>query len=188
MADQQASAVANDVHIRVMRIGDHNRLLALMTSTPGITVRSADDVEATRRYLERNPGLSQIAECGGRLVGCAMAGHDGRRGYLQHVIVTPRHRRRGLGRELVEPLRGGPARAGYPQDSPGRHEGKRSGDTVLGAPGVVPAGRPGAILVLHVRRQECMTAGMPVRVPPCAGRPHQVEGRVVHGVRHNSGS
>jgi N-acetylglutamate synthase len=101
MADQQVSAVENDVHIRVMRIGDHNRLLKLMTSTPGITVRSADNVEATRRYLERNPGLSQIAECGGRLVGCAMAGHDGRRGYLQHVIVTPRHRRRGLGRELV---------------------------------------------------------------------------------------
>lgn len=91
----------NDIHIREFRIEDYERVLSLMKATPGITIRTADGFEATRRYLARNPGSSFIAESGRALVGCAMAGHDGRRGYLQHVIVAPRHRRHGVGRELV---------------------------------------------------------------------------------------
>lgn len=91
----------NDIEIRVMRIADHDRVLSLMRRTPGITMRTADGYAATRRYLDRNPGSSFVAEAAGALVGCAMAGHDGRRGYLQHVIVAPEHRRRGIARELV---------------------------------------------------------------------------------------
>lgn len=84
-----------------MRLEHHDRVLALMRQTPGITVRRADQCDAVARYLHRNPGLSFVAEHGGELVGCAMAGHDGRRGYLQHVVVAPRHRGRGIARELV---------------------------------------------------------------------------------------
>jgi ribosomal protein S18 acetylase RimI-like enzyme len=91
----------SDIHFRQMCIGDHEPLLALMRRTPGIRLRSADGLEPTRRYLERNPGSSFVAECAGELVGCAMAGHDGRRGYLQHVIVAAGFRRRGIGRNLV---------------------------------------------------------------------------------------
>lgn len=32
----------------------------------------------------------------------SLAGHDGRRGYLHHVAVSPHCRKQGLGRELVE--------------------------------------------------------------------------------------
>jgi len=91
----------NDIDFRAMRIGDHDRLLSLMRRTPGITVRTADGREPTRRYLDRNPGLSFVAVSGDELVGCAMSGHDGRRGYLQHVIVAAGYRRHGIGRELV---------------------------------------------------------------------------------------
>jgi N-acetylglutamate synthase len=91
----------NDIRIRELCMADHDRLLSLMTATPGITVRAADGFQATERYLARNPGLSFVAESGSELVGCALAGHDGRRGYLQHVIVAPGHRRNGIGRELV---------------------------------------------------------------------------------------
>lgn len=90
-----------DVHIRELGMADHDRLLALMKATPGITVRSADGRGAIERYLARNPGLSFVAQSGGELVGCALAGHDGRRGYLQHVIVAPGFRRNGIGRALV---------------------------------------------------------------------------------------
>jgi ribosomal protein S18 acetylase RimI-like enzyme len=53
------------------------------------------------RYLERNPGLSFIAEVDGKIVGCALCGHDGRRGYLQHVLVVPEYRKRGIANTLV---------------------------------------------------------------------------------------
>ena len=31
-----------------------------------------------------------------------MCGHDGRRGYLQHLIVLPEYRRQGVANQLVE--------------------------------------------------------------------------------------
>lgn len=79
----------------------YDEVLALMRRTPGISVRDADSPEATARYLARNPGLSFIVEADGRVVGCALCGHDGRRGYLQHVVVEPEYRRRGIAQALV---------------------------------------------------------------------------------------
>ncbi|HEY8330643.1 MAG TPA: GNAT family N-acetyltransferase, partial [Pseudomonas sp.] len=53
-------------------------------------------------YLARNPGLSLLAEEEGAIVGCLLAGHDGRRGYLQHLLVDPRCRQRGIATALIE--------------------------------------------------------------------------------------
>ena len=65
-------------------------------------MRDADSFDATERYLARNPNLSFVALVGAVVVGGVMAGHDGRRGYLQHLLVLPDHRRQGIGRALVE--------------------------------------------------------------------------------------
>ena len=88
--------------IRAMTAHDHPVVMRLMKQTPGVTVRDADSYEGTERYLLRNPNLSFIALINEVAVGCVMCGHDGRRGYLQHLLVLPEHRRRGIGRELVE--------------------------------------------------------------------------------------
>lgn len=90
------------ITIRSMTLDDYNAVIELMRSTPGISLRDADSREATARYLERNPGMSFVAEADGALCGCVMCGHDGRRGYLQHLIVLPEYRRRGIAHELVE--------------------------------------------------------------------------------------
>lgn len=91
----------NVATIREMTIEDFERVIALMRQTPGVTVRDADSREAIARYLNRNPGFSFVAENADGLVGCLMAGHDGRRGYLQHLIVAPAHRNSGLATRLV---------------------------------------------------------------------------------------
>lgn len=88
--------------IRTMGIADYGAVIALMQQTPGISLRDADSSEATVRYLERNPGLSFVCETDQRLIGCVMCGHDGRRGYLQHLVVLPAYRRRGIANMLVE--------------------------------------------------------------------------------------
>jgi ribosomal protein S18 acetylase RimI-like enzyme len=88
--------------IRTMTIEDYDTVIQLMKGTPGVSFRDADSRESTLRYLERNPGLSFIAEVGGATVGCLMAGHDGRRGYLQHLVVRAEHRRKGIANALVE--------------------------------------------------------------------------------------
>ncbi|EJF70758.1 putative acetyltransferase [Pseudomonas sp. Ag1] len=89
------------VTIRVMSTADYDAVLELMQKTPGISLRDADSREATERYLERNPGMSFVAEVDGGLVGCVMCGHDGRRGYLQHLLVLPAYRRQGIANALV---------------------------------------------------------------------------------------
>jgi ribosomal protein S18 acetylase RimI-like enzyme len=88
--------------IRPMQLTDYDAVMALMRQTPGVSIRDADSLEATRRYLDRNPGLSFVAQIDDVLVGCIMSGHDGRRGYLQHLLVLPAYRKQGIAAALVE--------------------------------------------------------------------------------------
>jgi ribosomal protein S18 acetylase RimI-like enzyme len=76
----------------------------LLRAREGIGLRPEEGLEAFARFLARNPGLSHGAWelASGRLIGCAFAGHDGKRGHLYHVAVAAASRRRGLGRELCE--------------------------------------------------------------------------------------
>ena len=50
--------------------------------------------------MERNPRLNYIATDGAKVLGCVMWGHDGRRGYLQHLVVSKEYRNNGLGQRL----------------------------------------------------------------------------------------
>ncbi|VCU71867.1 Acetyltransferase YpeA [Pigmentiphaga humi] len=85
-----------------MTIDDYDSVMDLMKKTPGTTFRDADSYENTRRYLERNPELSFIAKIESEVGGFIMSGHDGRRGYLQHLVVALAHRRKGIANALVE--------------------------------------------------------------------------------------
>ena len=85
-----------------MTMADYDSVIALLGRSPGLALRAADSREATMRYLERNPGLSFVARCASRVVGCVMCGHDGRRGYLQHLAVDSSYQRRGIATALVE--------------------------------------------------------------------------------------
>ena len=85
-----------------LTIDAYDRVLALWQQTEGVGLSSADSRESIQAYLERNPGMSFIAERQGELVGAVLAGHDGRRGYIHHLAVRPDCRRQGLGRRLVD--------------------------------------------------------------------------------------
>lgn len=87
--------------IREMSIDDYGSVMGLLATAEGVSLREADSRPATQRYLARNPGMSLVAQTNGELVGCVMGGHDGRRGYLQHLFVRPDFRNRGIGSELV---------------------------------------------------------------------------------------
>jgi ribosomal protein S18 acetylase RimI-like enzyme len=90
------------VTYRPMTPADHSAFMHMMEATPGVVIRKADEYAAVERYLIRNPGMSHLAFSGVRLVGCAMSGHDGKRGYLQHVMTAPDMRGQGIARTLVE--------------------------------------------------------------------------------------
>ena len=84
-----------------MTSGDYDAVIALMTRTSGIVLRRVDSRESVEKFLARNPGLSFVAWEGETMVGCAMCGHDGRRGYLHHVAVEPTFRGQGIAHQLI---------------------------------------------------------------------------------------
>jgi ribosomal protein S18 acetylase RimI-like enzyme len=90
------------VHYRSMNIEDFDGLHELWRITPGVDITQADTPEGLAFFLERNPGLSFVAESGGQLVGGIMCGHDGRRGFIHHLVVYTPFRRQGIARNLVE--------------------------------------------------------------------------------------
>ena len=90
------------LEIATMTPADIVDAIELWRDCEGVSLRGADSPEGITRYLERNPGCSFVARDQGKLVGAALAGHDGRRGYLNHVAMARTHRSQGIGRTLVE--------------------------------------------------------------------------------------
>ena len=85
-----------------MRIGDYEEIVLLWEKTDGIQMRDADSKEGILKYLNRNPGLNFVALSDGVIIGTIMAGHDGKRGYIQHLSVSELQRNKGTGTALVE--------------------------------------------------------------------------------------
>ena len=90
-----------NIEIRELTIEDYEPVYALWEVSEGIGLSDADSREGIKRFLERNPGLSFIALEGDQLVGAALCGHDGRRGYIHHLSVDKSHRKQGIGKSLV---------------------------------------------------------------------------------------
>jgi ribosomal protein S18 acetylase RimI-like enzyme len=87
--------------VRPMTIADYDAVSALWRASDGVGLRAADERPGIERFLERNAGLSLVAEVDGRLVAAVLCGHDGRNGFLHHLAVAAEFRGRGIGRGLV---------------------------------------------------------------------------------------
>ena len=93
----------DNVEIRVMTIDDYDGVYSVWLNTPGMGLNSTDDSrEGIEKYLKRNPDTCFAAVCGSKIVGTVLSGHDGRRGYIQHLAVLPEYRNRKIATNLVE--------------------------------------------------------------------------------------
>ena len=91
-----------DITVSAMTACDLEGAFSLWGQTSGVGLNESDTPDQLRAYLDRNPGLSLIARDGTRLVGAVLCGHDGRRGYLNHLAILPEYRGRGLGRQMID--------------------------------------------------------------------------------------
>ena len=87
--------------VRQMEIGDYDPAWQLWNSSTAIKLTSADSREKINKLLERNPGLSYVALVDDEIAGAVLCSHDGRMGFLTHLVVGDEHRREGIGRQLV---------------------------------------------------------------------------------------
>lgn len=90
------------MNIRAMTEEDYEQVHTLWLSISGFGIRSIDDSkEGVAKFLRRNPTTSVVAEENGKIVGCILCGHDGRRGCLYHVCVDKAYRKHGIGKAMV---------------------------------------------------------------------------------------
>jgi putative acetyltransferase len=89
------------INIHEMSIEDYPEIYKLWEMSDNIGLSKADSLHSIKGFLERNPGMSFTAWAEGELIGTVLCGHDGRRGYIHHLMVHPEHRRKGLGKSLV---------------------------------------------------------------------------------------
>lgn len=89
--------------IRLFTMNDYDEVYQLWKSIPGVGLRSIDDSGAgIEQFVRRNPTTNFVSVEDGRIVGSALSGHDGRRGYLYHVSVDESYRHRAIARQLIE--------------------------------------------------------------------------------------
>ena len=85
-----------------MTIEDYDQVYHLWKTIHGFGIRSIDDSrEGVRAVLEAESDHSVVAETDGKIVGCILCGHDGRRGCFYHVCVEEENRQHGIGRKMV---------------------------------------------------------------------------------------
>ena len=90
-----------DIKVREMTIKDYCYVIDLWEKTECIGLSESDSKEGISIYLKRNPGLSFVAVINDEVIGAALCGHDGQRGYIHHLAIDKRYRFNGIGKELV---------------------------------------------------------------------------------------
>ncbi|MBI9011410.1 MAG: GNAT family N-acetyltransferase [Clostridiales bacterium] len=89
--------------IRILTITDYEEIYDLWTKTDGMGLRSLDDSkEGISSFLKRNPNTNFVWELNGEIVGVILSGHDGRRGYIYHMVVDCEYRNNGIGQQMVD--------------------------------------------------------------------------------------
>ena len=88
--------------IREITIDDYDNLVLFWKEN--YFVSEMDSKDRFKLFFDKNPNLSILAEEQGKIVGTALGSFDGRRGYLQKLVVDKPYRKQGLGRQLVEQI------------------------------------------------------------------------------------
>src|ERR1700722_12151479 len=91
-----------NITIRAVKDDEETAVIALWR-TCGLVVSHNDPVADFR--LARGKSNSDVLVAlndDNQIIGAALVGHDGHRGWLYYVAVDPDHRLKGVGRELVQ--------------------------------------------------------------------------------------
>ena len=91
------------MQIHTMTIADYKKVYELWMSCKNMGFNDIDDSkEGITRFLERNPNTSFVAMENDELLGIILGGHDGRPGYIYHMSVAEKYRKKEIGSSLVK--------------------------------------------------------------------------------------
>jgi len=94
--------------IEQMDINNYSEIIKLWKNTVGVGLSGKDDSKKSiKKYLEKNPNTCFVAKTDGKIIGTIMAGNDGRRGIIYHLMVKPEYRKTGIGEKLLKKAENG---------------------------------------------------------------------------------
>jgi ribosomal protein S18 acetylase RimI-like enzyme len=82
-----------------MTIVDHDKFISFWKEN--YFFNELDEIKPLTLFLEKNPGLSFVAKDNGEIIGTVLGSFDGRRGYIQKLVVRKDYRKKGVGRMLL---------------------------------------------------------------------------------------
>ena len=88
------------MHIRPFQQEDEDSVVQLWTEC-GLVVPWNDPHRDIERKLKLQADMFLVACADSQIVGTAMAGYDGHRGWVNYLAVHPQHQRAGIGRRLM---------------------------------------------------------------------------------------
>ena len=100
--------------IRTFREDDRAAVVALWHACGLAQPQNDPDLDIDRKLADGEE-FFLVAEIGGAIVGSAMGGYEGHRGWVNYVAVDPDHRRHGIGRRMLEELERRLAAVGCPK-------------------------------------------------------------------------
>jgi len=89
------------IDIRPMKMTDYEAVLDMWRSLPGMGLSGADEPKEIEGFIARNPETSLVLTRDGVVIGSALGGFDGRRGYLYHLAVRKKDQGQGYGTLLL---------------------------------------------------------------------------------------
>jgi len=89
--------------IEKMDIKNYPEIINLWKNTIGVGLNREDDSKKSIKiFLEKNPNTYFVAKYNEEIIGTIMAGNDGRRGNIYHLMVKSENRKNGIGKKLLE--------------------------------------------------------------------------------------
>lgn len=98
-----AKMSTNGLNFRQYSPNDYEILVSLWKSA-GIKLSPSDTAYGLQLNLKRDPELFFFLEKTGVIVCSVMGSYDGRRGWINHLVVTPSQQGQGFGKYLMKEL------------------------------------------------------------------------------------
>jgi len=103
------------IEVRPYLESDETAVVALWRQVFSDVPGRNDPEKDIKRKLDVQRELFLVATAGSELVGTAMAGYDGHRGWVHYLAVHPDHRRQGIGTALMRSVEERLTRMGCPK-------------------------------------------------------------------------
>ena len=92
------------MEFREITLSDYDNLIPFWKEN--YFVSDMDSKDRFALFLDKNPRLSLLAKENEKIIATALGSFDGRRGYLQKVVVNQKYRGQGIGKKITEMVMG----------------------------------------------------------------------------------